>query len=1048
MTESPLMDSSFVVPVFSPRDDPIACLNKAMAFLTAVASSRFPSTNNQLRTSSNPRNHATIQDGRVTVQQVHGRQGQSYSGTGYKSNATSSGGNNTSGQARVVKCYNCQDEEQLAFLADLGVPDGQAVQTIIPNTATFQTKDLDTYDSDCDDISNAQAVLMANISNYGSDVISEVPPSDTYLNDMENQSVHAMQDFEQTLAVDFIDNEIHSDSNIILYSQYLQETQQEKANKEQNNESITVELERYKERVKTFEQRLNIDLSSREKMIDSKMYDMIREKLALKEQVELHILNRLTDDFGKRFTPQQELSAEQAFWLRMSDPTSKPSDALPVKIKAPKELPKISLVNESLKKIKFHLAKFDNVVKIKTIPNARTEGEWGFEHAKAVFNNETIPFLKSLKDIFSVFDRDLLNEIMEVKTVFDQMDAAVQQSSVDKQCLEIAKKELLLENDRLLQQIIKEYCNLEAEFLKSQNAFNDLLKSHSQLEKYCISLECSIQLNQKKIQKRESCDNQNTLEIPEFFENNDLKAQLQDKVTTTCKLKNIIKSMRQNSKEENVNIDYGEIVTKNVELENKNEDLKVQLQDKVFVITSLKNNLRKIKGKDIVDIATHIPSATSIVPGMFKLDLEPLAPRLLQNREAHIDYLKYTQEQADILRGIVEQAKAKQPLDRLKCSTSKCGSKPTGNKRNDRISHTPSGNMKNKVEAQPRKVNKKNYFVEPICDDNVKHSMLNANSNLNCATCKTFTIVGNSCPLTRITSANVVPPKQATFHSIKTQKPELKVYSKKPKNVKNIGSSKKAKIVESKTANHSEPNPTWGSNATDIPSSSSLIMTGCPDCSLVSGLRMFKTHDREPLSAHELFAFRKNTCFIQNLEGVDLLSGSRDIHLYTISLDDMLRTSSIYLLSKASKTKSWLWHRRLSHLNFACALGKSKKSSHHPKSENTNQEKLYLLHMDLYSPMRMASINEKRYILGIVDDYSRFTWVRFLRTKDEAPEAIIKCIKNIQVRLNATVRNVRTDNGTEFVNQTLHGFYKSAGISHQISVARIPRQNGIIERRN
>ncbi|GJT67562.1 hypothetical protein Tco_1019042 [Tanacetum coccineum] len=358
----------------------------------------------------------------------------------------------------------------------------------------------------------------------------------------------------------------------------------EKANKEHNNESVTAELERYKERFIIFEQRLNIDLSSREKMIDSQMDDMIKEKLALKEQVDsleknlskqikemecllqtftvfkneskekenkymeneidlekkikkldniifkvgqsaqtVHILtkpqvfydnihkqalgyqnpfylkkaqrikptlydgiviyakhvampviddeetlileeesqskiskkekdpeaikqnishkpidyeklNRLSEDFGKRFTPQQELSAEQAFWLRMSNPTSKPSDASPVKIEAPKELPKVILVNERLKNLKFHLARFDNVVKIRTTPDARTEGEWGFEHTKAVFNNEIIPFLKSLKDIFNVFDKDLLNEIMEVQTVFDQMDAVVQQSSVDKQC--------------------------------------------------------------------------------------------------------------------------------------------------------------------------------------------------------------------------------------------------------------------------------------------------------------------------------------------------------------------------------------------------------------------------------------------------------------------------------------------------------------------------------------------------------------------------------------------------------------------------------------
>ncbi|GJX59405.1 hypothetical protein Tco_0290795, partial [Tanacetum coccineum] len=100
-------------------------------------------------------------------------------------------------------------------------------------------------------------------------------------------------------------------------------------------------------------------------------------------------------------------------------------DASLVKIKAPKELPKVSLVNESLKKLKFHLARFDNLVKKRITPDARTEGEWGFEHTKVAFNNEIILFLKSLQDIFNVFDRDFLNEIMEVKTVFDQMDVVV-----------------------------------------------------------------------------------------------------------------------------------------------------------------------------------------------------------------------------------------------------------------------------------------------------------------------------------------------------------------------------------------------------------------------------------------------------------------------------------------------------------------------------------------------------------------------------------------------------------------------------------------------
>nr|GFB73815.1 retrovirus-related Pol polyprotein from transposon TNT 1-94 [Tanacetum cinerariifolium] len=169
--------------------------------------------------------------------------------------------------------------------------------------------------------------------------------------------------------------------------------------------------------------------------------------------------------------------------------------------------------------------------------------------------------------------------------------------------------------------------------------------------------------------------------------------------------------------------------------------------------------------------------------------------------------------------------------------------------------------------------------------------------------------------------------------------------------------------------------------------------------------------------------FCQHTCFIHNLDGVDLLTGSRGNNLYTLSLQDMMASSPICLLSKASKTKSWLWHHRLSHLNFgainhlarqglvrglsklkfekdhlcsACAIGKSTKKTHKPKSEDTNQEKLYLLHMDLYGPMRVESVNGKKYILVIVDDYSPFTWVKFLCSKDETPMFIIKFLKMIQ----------------------------------------------------
>nr|GEX53193.1 retrovirus-related Pol polyprotein from transposon TNT 1-94 [Tanacetum cinerariifolium] len=229
------------------------------------------------------------------------------------------------------------------------------------------------------------------------------------------------------------------------------------------------------------------------------------------------------------------------------------------------------------------------------------------------------------------------------------------------------------------------------------------------------------------------------------------------------------------------------------------------------------------------------------------------------------------------------------------------------------------------------------------------------------------------------------------------------------------------------------------------------------------------------LDSYLKVTFRQHTCFIRNLDGVDLLTGSRENNLYTLSLQDMMASSPICLLFKASKTKSWLWHYHLSHLNFgainhlakqglvrglsklkfkkehlcsACAMGKSTKKSHKPKFEDTNQEKLYLLHMDLCGPMCVESVNGKKYILIIVDDYSRFTWVKFSRSKDEALDFIIKFLKMIQVRLKVPVHHIRTDNGTDFVNQTLREYYEEFGISHETSVARSSQQNGVIKRRN
>nr|GEU38163.1 integrase, catalytic region, zinc finger, CCHC-type, peptidase aspartic, catalytic [Tanacetum cinerariifolium] len=175
-------------------------------------------------------------------------------------------------------------------------------------------------------------------------------------------------------------------------------------------------------------------------------------------------------------------------------------------------------------------------------------------------------------------------------------------------------------------------------------------------------------------------------------------------------------------------------------------------------------------------------------------------------------------------------------------------------------------------------------------------------------------------------------------------------------------------------------------------------------------------------------AFRRNTCFVRNLEGVDLLKGNRTTNLYTINLHEMASAFPICLMARATSTKSWLWHQRLSHLNFdtindlaknnlvsglpkfkyhkehlcpSCEQGKSKRASHPPEPVPNSSQRLHLLHMDLCGPMRIASINEKR-----------------------------------------------TDNGTEFKNQVLKEYFDSVGISHQVSSVRTPQQNGVVEQRN
>nr|GEX78393.1 retrovirus-related Pol polyprotein from transposon TNT 1-94 [Tanacetum cinerariifolium] len=465
--------------------------------------------------------------------------------------------------------------------------------------------------------------------------------------------------------------------------------------------------------------------------------------------------------------------------------------------------------------------------------------------------------------------------------------------------------------------------------------------------------------------------------------------------------------------------------------------------EKVLAITALKDTLSKLKGKAVVNDAITLHH---IDPELLKIDVAPLAPKLRNNRTAHYDNLKHTQEETTALRDIVKNERLLNPLNAsldyactklmvvtpinknkkirvpehttslgntpiktpystnvvsnkpvlsstgVTLPTSASGSQPQGNTKKDRIQQTQSRAKKNMFEDQRRNVRPSLYVKKSVVNSNVilsvPNSKLNANSDLKCATC---TVKFENNHVAKIMGYGDYKIGNVTIS---------RVY-----------------FVEGLGYN--------------------LISVG-----------QFCDSDLE-------VAFRQHTCFIRNLDGVDLLTGSRGNNLFTLSLGDMMVSSPICLLSKALKTKSWLWHRRLSHLNFgeinhlarqglvrglpklkfekdhlcsACAMEKSKKKSHKPKFEDTNQEKLYFLHMDLCGPMRVESINGKKYILVIVDDYSRFIWVKCLRSKDETPDFIIKFLKMIQLRLKVPVHHIRTDNETEFVNQTFRKYYKQSSL--------------------
>ncbi|KAJ9539187.1 hypothetical protein OSB04_031920 [Centaurea solstitialis] len=220
-------------------------------------------------------------------------------------------------------------------------------------------------------------------------------------------------------------------------------------------------------------------------------------------------------------------------------------------------------------------------------------------------------------------------------------------------------------------------------------------------------------------------------------------------------------------------------------------------------------------------------------------------------------------------------------------------------------------------------------------------------------------------------------------------------------------------------------------------------------------------------------SFSKKKCKVKNRRKEVILTGVRHADIYIINMNTS--TDNFCFVSRASSDTNWLWHKRLSHLNFktlnqlcinnlvvglpdfrytkvslcsACEKGKQTRASFKSKQISSISSPLQLLHMDLFGPVNVQSIAGKKYTLVIVDEYSKYTWVFFLRSKSDAPEEIILFVRKMERLNNLTVRSIRSDHGTEFKNSTLETFFDQKGISQNFSSVRTPQQNGVAERRN
>ncbi|GJT93732.1 hypothetical protein Tco_1082577 [Tanacetum coccineum] len=571
----------------SPTENLIENLTNTLALLTQSYKTCLPQTNNQLRTSSNIRNQATIQDGMGAGAASNG---------GVQNRAR----NANPGQARQIKCHNCNGGHDTVVDEDVDEPPVQDLALNVDNV--FQANECDAFDSNVDEAPIAQTMFMANLSSadpvydeagpsYDSDILSEVHDHDNYQDAVcEHHEVHEMHDDVQPNCIVDSDAEYTGDSNMIPYDQYVKDnakpvvqnnvssvpndaymmiinemhdqTAQCVSVKAQNkvvDASLTAELATYKEQVELYERRAKFELTEREQKIEEQLRIVITDRNIKEENLkkELHSV-KMQLNSTINHNKSMDVLKIKAKALKEQTKASRPIKALtvyptntPVTL-IPRVLPTKSQVKINIFALIQLFLEFEKTYKKRITPTGLTEGESVFEQTKECYLTEVIPFFKTLKEHFEGIQKALTKEIKEMKEIFEELEAEVDQNVVNRKFTEMHDAHT----------VVKACClELEAEISKlndkiQKDDHTKLVKRFSNLEVNHLNLQLKYQHLKESFRNNKSLPARDAPNFDSVFVIEKMKASIQGKDNAIKKLRIQIPQLKETRSEADRTLDF------------------------------------------------------------------------------------------------------------------------------------------------------------------------------------------------------------------------------------------------------------------------------------------------------------------------------------------------------------------------------------------------------------------------------------------------------------------------------------------------------------